>query len=133
MMKKVMTEALEPYGITLTEFLMLGIIVDHGPTGVRNTTLAREMRLEMPVVTKIVGKSQNLGLLEVTPDPKDGRAQRVVATNKGIKTVNEFDSIINKESALWLEDIDEQKMAVYFEVLNSIAAKAKDVKKLGDD
>lgn len=121
-----------PHSITLQEFLVLGLISDNGTKGLRNTSIAKSMRLDMPVVTKIVTKSQESGVLEVFPDSKDGRAQRVRITAKGASKLKEFDKTVNKAAAAWLDDIGEDVMSDFFIVQSKIAEKAKDVKSLSD-
>ncbi len=52
-----------------------------GATTVSN--LAATLEVEVPTITKMVGRMEAAGLVQRSPDPADGRAVRVSLTEKG--------------------------------------------------
>jgi DNA-binding MarR family transcriptional regulator len=84
-MKRCLSDNLKEFKIPLKEWALLGFVADAGPKGVRNTAVARHFSVEMPVVTKVVTNGVKIGILRIESDPKDKRAQRIIATPDGLK------------------------------------------------
>jgi DNA-binding MarR family transcriptional regulator len=60
---------------------LLSELVDHGP--MRLTALAEAVFADPSTVSRQVAQLVELGLAERQPDPKDGRASRLAATERG--------------------------------------------------
>lgn len=63
-------------------YLMLGYLADHGP--VRASTVAEALCLDKGAVSRQLQHLQELGLVDRTPDPDDGRATLVSATDTAV-------------------------------------------------
>lgn len=65
----------------------LATLVDGGP--LRAGALAEAEGISAPSMTRILASLEQLGHLRRTPDPDDGRAQLVAATDSGARLVTE--------------------------------------------
>lgn len=74
---------LETGGLTRTQLWVLGTIAARGPLGL--SEVAEIERLNPTMLSRIVGKLVDAGLVSRLADPDDGRAARVEATRSGIK------------------------------------------------
>lgn len=63
-------------GLTVAGFRMVGEVMT-APDGVRQSELARRLRVRAPTVSAAVDRLQQQGILERTPDPDDPRAHRI--------------------------------------------------------
>lgn len=68
-------------GLTRTEVSVLGTVVVRGPIGMGE--LAGIEGLNPTMLSRLAGKLETAGLLTRDPDPADGRAVRVAATDAG--------------------------------------------------
>ena len=73
-------------GLTPTQASVLGLIVGRGPLGLAN--LIDLERLNPTMLSRVIGKLDDAGLVRRLPDTEDQRAVRVEATPEGV-TVHE--------------------------------------------
>lgn len=71
-------------GLTPTQASVLGLISHRGPLGLAE--LAELEGVNPTMLSRVVGKLTELGLIHRIPDPADARAARVEATKPGRKT-----------------------------------------------
>jgi DNA-binding MarR family transcriptional regulator len=76
--------AADAVGLTPTQASVLGLITGRGPIGVG--TLAQIEHLHPSVLSRLVGRLDELGLITRTPDPNDLRAVVLEATALGRAT-----------------------------------------------
>lgn len=71
-------------GTTTTPPLVtLAVLVEHGP--LRVSEVAEQLFLDLSTVSRQVAHLRQKGLVASTPDPADGRSQRVAITPDGIE------------------------------------------------
>jgi len=68
-------------GLTRTQLSVLGTVRRHGPIGIGE--LAEIEGVNPTMLSRIVAKLDEIGLISRQPDPDDGRAARVVITSAG--------------------------------------------------
>lgn len=86
-----MGKLLEPHGLTLGQFSVLHHVVRQRiEGGERVSDIAAAVEIGQPAVTKTLAKFETLGLVRLTPDPRDQRARRVAATEKGAALLEEI-------------------------------------------
>jgi DNA-binding MarR family transcriptional regulator len=73
----------ETGGLTRTQLWVLGSVTAHGPIGLAE--LAELEGLHPTMLSRVVGKLAEAGLLRRVPDPDDRRAARVEATRAGTR------------------------------------------------
>lgn len=73
-------------GLTPSQASVLGLIVGHGPVGV--TELARMEHINPTMLSRVLGKLDDEGLVKRSPDPEDLRAAMLEATPAGRRVHN---------------------------------------------
>lgn len=68
-------------GLTQTQMLVLGSVVRHGSVGIGE--LATIAGLNPTMLSRVIGKLDDAGLIKRVPDPSDGRAALVEPTPAG--------------------------------------------------
>lgn len=74
-------------GLTASRLSALSVVVHAGP--IRMGDLAAAEQVRPPTVSKLVSELEAEGLARRVPDPEDGRAQRVEATDRGRRLLEE--------------------------------------------
>lgn len=119
--RKFMDLTLNPYNLTITEWLIIGSTIDAGPTGIRISDLAKTLGVEMPVVTNLVHKATNAQWLRRIEDPVDKRARRVVVTHAGLERAYGIEGDIKKATAPWLQGIEPEELKGFYRVIAVLA------------
>lgn len=123
-LRNFMTDTLKHYGLTLTEWLMIGRVVDTAEKGVRISELAAELGVEMPVITNLVNRAEKTGWVIRMADAEDKRAKRVYSTKEGGEKACRIEGDIRRLTAIWLDDLDPIKLESYLTVIGALAAKS---------
>lgn len=104
-------------GLTLTQMWVLGSVSRLGPVGM--TELAEAERINPTMLSRLVGKLTDAGLLERVPDERDGRAVRVRITAEGAALQ---DRLRIERSRLFTERLAELPEAYAAQLLASLPA-----------
>ena len=80
--------ALEPWGITHAQYVVLAALIGMGARERRpnQRAVADEAGLDPLFVSKLVGPLERLGLVDRTRDPTDSRAIQLTLTEDGVAT-----------------------------------------------
>jgi DNA-binding MarR family transcriptional regulator len=89
-------------GVERAAYLLLVTLVKHGPR--RLSVLAEEVHSDASTVSRQVAQLVQLGLVERRPDPTDGRASTLAATEAGERNVECKRRARNKAYAEMLAD-----------------------------
>jgi DNA-binding MarR family transcriptional regulator len=109
--------------LTATEVDMLIVAEKHGPA--RMSDLASFCGLNPTMVSRMVPKLEEAGLLRREADPTDGRVWRVEATKKARTLLGRVRSERNDALSKLLDDLDEEER-------QAIAAATPVLEKLGE-
>ncbi|NSC20320.1 MarR family transcriptional regulator [Streptomyces albus subsp. chlorinus] len=74
-------------GLQPTQLIVLSLLVEGGPS--RVGVLAERVPCSQPTATAVVAELEALGFVRREPDPTDGRATRVAATEEGRGTLRD--------------------------------------------
>lgn len=118
-----MSHILSLYNLTITEWLIIGTVVDAGLTGIRISEVAKKLGVEMPVVTNLVHKAAHTGWLWRIEDPQDKRAKRVVMTHAGLEKACDVEGELRKTTTPWLSGLDTESLKGYYEVITALSEK----------
>src|SRR5215207_4579669 len=104
-------------GLTPTQASVLGLIAFRGPLGL--TELARLEGLNPTMLSRVVGKLTELGLIQRDPNPDDLRAIRVEATEAG-RELHERVKLLRTEAiATCLDQLPEESART---IINALPA-----------
>jgi DNA-binding MarR family transcriptional regulator len=114
-------------GLTQTEASVLFTVVRCGPIGM--SELTREEDLNPTMLSRVVARLADAGLLERTPHPDDGRVVVVSATEAGTALRTETVQAHNDVLAHELDDLSREEAAALdtaLPVLEKLAARLKE-------
>lgn len=105
-------------------YLMLGYLASEGP--MRSSAMAEAFDIDKGAISRQVGHLEDLGLVERTPDPADGRASLVSASADAVRRLED----ISADRRRWMDaklgdwsDVELEQFAVvlgrYNEALNA--------------
>lgn len=118
-----MVETLKKHDLTLTEWLMIGTVIDAGKDGARVSDLADTLGVEMPVVTNLANRAVLDGWVSRTTDPIDRRSKRIVATKVGGERACNIEGELRAETQGWLTEIDDEMLKGYLAVISELSSK----------
>lgn len=115
-----MDREVEGGGLTRTQLWVLGTVARLGPLGLGE--LAEFEHLNPTMLSRIVGKLTDAGLVRRVPDPDDRRAARVEATETGRELHQRRRAERTKLLASLLAQVPESDAAALLDVLPSLEA-----------
>lgn len=118
-----MIETLKDYNLTLTEWLMIGVVVDAGREGVRISDLAENLGVEMPVITNLVKRAEASGWVTHAVDKNDKRAKRIYSTTSSRQKACNIEGELQRATGAWLKDLDASKLEGYMTTVGTLAVK----------
>ncbi len=87
----------------------------------RPSELAARHGLSKQAINDIVREFEANGYITLEPDPDDGRARRIVPTQRGLEAL---ETAMNSSQAVgrrWAEHVGEERYAIFEEILSEIA------------
>ncbi len=126
-LRMVVGRELEPFGITMMQWLLL-VTVSHAPnSGMRMTELSEQLDVTMPQITAlmndlvetyltIVGKS----LVKQKINANDRRSRRLNVTATGKRRLEEIDGKVEEALKNWLNPIPADNLHGYFATLKQM-------------
>ncbi|KQQ39247.1 MarR family transcriptional regulator [Nocardioides sp. Leaf307] len=97
-------------------YLMLSYLADHG--AMRSSSMAEAFHIDKGAISRQVQHLADLGLVERTRDPEDGRASLVAATDEAVRRLTDVQEHRRKFLDERLGDWDESELAAFADVLH---------------
>jgi DNA-binding MarR family transcriptional regulator len=91
-------------------------------SNLRPSELGARLGLSKQAANDLVREFEAKGYITLEPDPDDGRAKRIVATERGRQANEAAQAISNAVGRRWAELVGDQRYAVFEEVLRVIVA-----------
>jgi DNA-binding MarR family transcriptional regulator len=121
-LKASLTAALRPYGITMMQWSLIGLIADQGSEGVRISDLARSLDTSLAFVTTTINALQAKDIVTRTGHTRDNRAKLVSLSPEFAGKVTAIEADIKKALLANLYDgVAGNDLATYFKVVQHIA------------
>ena len=111
--------ALADYGLTVRSYSVLELAADGGRTSQRE--IAEFLRLDPSQVVALVDRLQKAGLVEREPDPRDRRANVIVATALGLQTLDTARRSVRSASQALHGDLTESERTMFTDLLRRTA------------
>lgn len=125
---RVKTDYLSQFGITTTQWFVIGLAYDAGQQGIRLNDLMRALDTTMPFITNIVNMLESKGILQKVSDTTDSRVKIARLSPSYESTVEEIEQGLREELRvrLYREDhISREELATYISVLYKISQSNK--------
>lgn len=98
------------------------ILRDMLMSNLRPSELAARLGLSKQAVNDLVRELETKGYITLEPDRADGRAKRIVATERGRRVSEMAQASSDAVGRRWAERVGEERYAVFQEVLREIVA-----------
>lgn len=121
-MNAMISEILLPYNISLPEWKLLGQLVENG--NMKLAKLAELLGVEAPLVTSLVDRLEQKGLVIRTSDLQDKRAKVLEGTPKAAKMLNTIEPKVQSQMQLLVRDVTDEELSTYCKVLEAIVKNA---------
>lgn len=123
-LRSFMVETLRKYDLTLTEWLMIGSVIDAGKDGTRISELADVLGVEMPVITNLVNRAVKDGWVTRVTDKTDRRSKRISATRLGGEKACVIEGELRAETKDWLSNLDSDMVGGYLAVVAELSLRS---------
>jgi DNA-binding MarR family transcriptional regulator len=91
-------------------------------SNLRPSELGARLGLSKQAANDFVREFEAKGYITLEPDPDDGRAKRIVATDRGLQLQDVAQEASRAVGRRWAELVGEERYAVFEEVLREIVA-----------
>jgi DNA-binding MarR family transcriptional regulator len=98
------------------------ILRDTLVSNLRPSELGARLRLSKQAANDLVRELEAKDYIALEPDPDDGRAKRIVATERGWRASETAQASSNAVGLRWAELVGEERYMVFEEVLRAIVA-----------
>ena len=106
------TAALEPFGLTHVQFVLLACAWWLGRDAVpRQADVAAQAGTDPVMTSEVLRRLEAKGLVRRTPDPDDGRARRIEVTPEGLRLAELAVAAVEQVDRDVLGDLDEPLLA----------------------
>ncbi|PLS81347.1 hypothetical protein CYG49_02330 [Candidatus Saccharibacteria bacterium] len=116
-----MSEALKPYGITLPQWGLLGLLNDK--KSMSPSELSQELGVKPPVTTSMLHELENKQLIKRLSNPKDNRASSIQLSDEGKRIIPAVEKELRKDLVEFLKDIRPTELLAYMKVLEKLSSK----------
>ena len=122
-LQKLCDDILRPYGITKTQWLVIGAILDEQENGVRLSNLAEKLGTTMSYLTTTINLLESRGILERKSNNEDTRSKQILVADDFIDTCAEIEKILREQLRKTIyAKIDPSEFRVYLKVMSELAA-----------
>ncbi len=89
-------------------------------TGTPSTALGPKMGMEATSLSRILKSMEEKGLIERKPNPEDGRGVLIHLTQFGLEKREDSKDVVLRFNEVVKENIDQEKLNSFFEVIETI-------------
>jgi DNA-binding MarR family transcriptional regulator len=113
-------QALKPYGITQTQYNVLRILRGAGANGLCRNEIGQRLVRQVPDVTRLLDRMEELGLIVRTRGGTDRRYVNTTISKKGLAAVNELDTVVDGKHREWLSHLDKRRLEQLIQLLEAV-------------
>ncbi|MEO6729061.1 MAG: MarR family transcriptional regulator [Candidatus Dojkabacteria bacterium] len=125
-MRITLTSGLKKYGLSMSEWALLGTIYDK--KFVKYSELADLLEVKAPLITKIVDGLIDKELVSSIKDKDDKRSKLLTVTPKALGLIPTIEKEVKERTKNLISDITHPELLIYVKVLHSLASNLKEVK-----
>ena len=120
-LRLVVSRELEPFKITMMQWLLLQTVSKGPNSGMRMTELSEQLDVTMPQITALMNDLVELKLAKQKINSSDRRSRRLSVTASGKKRLDEINGSIDKALKNWLKEIPTSDLKGYLATLKRMA------------
>lgn len=114
---------LKAFNLTMMEWVMLGLVVADENSTYTMTDLADLIDVGQPLITNMVNRVSEAGLVARVVDRDDKRSKHIKALPKGVKLAAEVEDTLRRAMREWLSDIPRAELEGYVKMMMKLAQK----------
>ena len=114
-----MAEALKPYGVTPTQYNVLRILRGAGERGLCRNDVRERLVAQVPDVTRLLDRLEEVGLIERERDATDRRMVNTRITPKGLDLLAELDRPVAEMHERRLGHLSKSDLATIIQLLSA--------------
>ncbi len=122
-MRNVVARQLEGHGLTMMEWLALGVVMAGPKDGVSMSQIAATLDVTLPQVTALVSNLLNAKMIKQRVLASDRRGRQVIGTPRGKKALANLEGAIAGAMRTWSKDIDRNQLKAYILTVAQLANK----------
>lgn len=120
-LREFVAKQLDGYGLTMMEWVLLGIVYEAGDKGISPSALSERLDVSLPMVTRMVNGVTQTGYITRTTDQRDRRQQIIVATSEGKERAVSSELRVRKAMKSWLKEVDRVELQGYIRIMAQLA------------
>ncbi len=109
-LKHVVATRLSPYDLTLQQFWVILVLLEHGPFSLH--PLAQQVWMDDPTASRVVKAMVERGLLRTQPDPKHGRRIVISLAPSALPLAKELQGLAGEIKSGLVSGLDPDQQAV---------------------
>lgn len=120
-MREVVTKQLDPHGLTMMEWLVLGVVSQAPKNGFSMTQVAQILDVTLPQVTALVVVLVDHKLVKQTVLPEDRRGRQLTISSKGARLLDKIEGRVADAMRSWSRDIPRDQMYAYMLTVSQLS------------
>lgn len=124
-MRSLISRELEPYSLTLMEWLALGVVSNAPRDGFSMSQVAELLDVTLPQVTALISSLTKKRLIKQKILSTDRRGRQVVATPRGIRSLVKIEKDVRDIMRKWSRDIPDSQLRSYILTLAHLSAQTE--------
>lgn len=120
-MRSVVSKQLEPYGLTMMEWLALGVVSAAPKNGLSMSKVAGMLDVTLPQVTALVNGLIESNFVKQKVLSSDRRGRQVLSTVKGRRALGKLESLIAVAMLGWSKHIPPEELQIYVKTVSKLA------------
>lgn len=118
-MRNSLIDALEPAGLTLTQYTVMSILAER--PGLSNAQLARRSLVSPQAMNQAMADPIARALVERTQDPDQGRILRLTLTEEGRRLLDMVEDAVDQAEAAVLSELSAAERKELLRLLTTVA------------
>lgn len=121
--QRICDEILLPFGITKTQWLIIGTVLDHSPKGIRLNELAAIIDTTKSYLTTTINLLESRGMLERQSDPDDIRSKYIRVAGSYKPTCKKIEETLRKglREKIYAK-VDPEEFVIYLKIMDELAS-----------
>jgi DNA-binding MarR family transcriptional regulator len=112
---------LEPYQLTMMEWLLLGVVNSGPKDGVSMSAAAQTLDVTLPQITALANKLLGLKLIRQKTQSHDRRSRHILPTGKGKTALEDIEAAISNALEEWLAGFSKEQREQYLRNIQWLA------------
>lgn len=122
-MRAVVSEQVDSQGLTMMQWLALGVISTAPKVGFSMSQIAVTLDVTLPQVTALVATLLKMKLVKQRILHTDRRGRQVLITPRGRRTLLKLETKVEHAMTVWTEDIPATRLKAYLLTVSELASK----------